>query len=185
MQRKQNRSLAARLSRSVHDAFDAIQIMPSDAPVAATKPFKIPRSTMIVIYNQQREVLLIERADRPGYWQSVTGSQEEGESLIETATREVMEETGIDVSRHQLTDWRQEHVYEIFPIWRHRYAPDVTHNTEHVFGLQVNERVPVRLHPREHLQYVWLSVAQAAPLCFSWSNREAVLSLPMRVRAEA
>jgi len=159
--------------------------MPTDAPVEATKPFKIPRSTMIVIYNQQLEVLLIERADRPGYWQSVTGSQDEGESLIETAAREVLEETGIDVSRHQLTDWRQEHVYEIFPIWRHRYAPDVTQNTEHVFGLRVNGRVPVQLHPREHLQYVWLCVDQAAPLCFSWSNRQAILSLPAWVRGEA
>lgn len=139
---------------------------------------------MIVIYNDLHEVLLIERADRPGYWQSVTGSQDEGETLVETATREVREETGIDVTRYLLTDWQQQHVYEIFPIWRHRYAPDVTHNTEHVFGLRVNQRVPVQLHPREHLQYVWLSVDQAAPLCFSWSNREAILSLPSRLRSE-
>ncbi|MFM7459643.1 MAG: NUDIX domain-containing protein, partial [Burkholderiales bacterium] len=72
----------------------------------STKPYKIPRSTLIVIYNEQMEVLLIERADRPGYWQSVTGSQDEGESLLETATREVMEETGIDVSSHALADWQ-------------------------------------------------------------------------------
>lgn len=155
--------------------------MTTARPVAVTKPFKIPRSTMIVIYNHQLEVLLIERADHPGFWQSVTGSQDEGESLIETAKREVMEETGIDVARHLLTDWQQQNVYEIFPIWRHRYAPDVTHNTEHVFGLRVDGRVPVRLSPREHLQHVWLPVDKAAPLCFSCSNREAILSLPTRL----
>ena len=156
--------------------------MPTDARLAATKPFKIPRSTMIVIYNDLHEVLLLERADRPGYWQSVTGSQDAGETLVETATREVMEETAIDVSCHLLTDWQQENVYEIFPIWRHRYAPDVTHNTEHVFGLRVAGRVPVRLSQHEHLQHVWLSVEQAAPLCFSWSNRDAILSLPARFK---
>jgi dATP pyrophosphohydrolase len=144
------------------------------------KPFKIPRSTMIVIYNEAMEVLLIERADPPGYWQSVTGSQDEGETLLQTATREVMEETGINVADHVLTDWQTENVYEIFPIWRHRYAPGVTHNTEHVFGLRVRGRIPIKLSPREHLQYVWLPIEKAAPLCFSWSNRDAILSLSER-----
>jgi dihydroneopterin triphosphate diphosphatase len=147
---------------------------------AMTKPYKIPRSTMIVIHNDALEVLLIERTDHAGYWQSVTGSQDEGESLFETATREVMEETGIDVRAHTLTDWKVENVYEIYAIWRHRYAPNVTHNTEHVFGLAVSGRVPIKLNPREHLQHVWLPVEKAAPLCFSWSNREAILSLPAR-----
>jgi dihydroneopterin triphosphate diphosphatase len=142
-----------------------------------TQPYKIPRSTLIVIYNDIREVLLIERADHPGYWQSVTGSQDEGETLIETATREVMEETGIDARRYQLTDWQQQSAYEIYAIWRHRYAPGVTHNTEHVFGLRVTGRVPVTLAPREHLQHVWLPIDKAAAMCFSATNREAILSL--------
>jgi dihydroneopterin triphosphate diphosphatase len=150
-------------------------------PPQASKPYKIPRSTLIVIYNDAAEVLLIERADHPGYWQSVTGSQDEGETLLETASREVMEETGIDVSQHVLTDWQMHNAYEIYPIWRHRYAPDVTHNTEHIFGLAVKNRVPIRLSPREHLQHVWLPIEKAAPLCFSWTNREAILSLPTRL----
>ncbi|MFN5541301.1 MAG: dihydroneopterin triphosphate diphosphatase [Betaproteobacteria bacterium] len=160
--------------------------MPNEIPATSLaqlreKPYKIPRSTMIVIYNHWLEVLLIERADHPGYWQSVTGSQDEGEALLQTAIREVMEETGIDASLYQLTDWQKENVYEIYPIWRHRYAPDVTHNTEHVFGLVVPGRVAVTLSPREHLQHVWLPVEKAASLCFSWSNREAILSLPERM----
>ena len=145
-------------------------------------PFKIPRSTLVVIHTAKQEVLLIERADRPGYWQSVTGSQEAGESLAQTATREVKEETGIDATLSGLTlaDWQQKNVYEIYPIWRHRYAPGITHNTEHVFGLQLPDRMSVRLNAGEHLQYVWLPVEKAASLCFSTSNRDAILELPRR-----
>jgi dihydroneopterin triphosphate diphosphatase len=175
-QLKQNSSLAARYLILSHDAFELNPIMPTPL----TKPYKIPRSTMIVVYNEHMEVLLIERADRPGYWQSVTGSQDEGESLLDTAKREVMEETGIDAGGHELTDWQIENVYEIYPIWRHRYAPGVTHNTEHVFGLRVQGRVAVTLSANEHLQYVWLPVELGAPLCFSPTNRDAILSLPRR-----
>jgi dihydroneopterin triphosphate diphosphatase len=146
-----------------------------------TKPYKIPRSTLIVIYTPLLEVLLIERADRVGYWQSVTGSQDEGETLAETAAREVGEETGLIARDYQLTDWQQKNVYEIFPIWRHRYAPGVTENVEHVFGLQVPARVPIMLAPREHLQHVWLPYDKAAALCFSPTNRDAILSLPGRL----
>ena len=147
------------------------------------KPYKIPRSTLVVIHTAKFEVLLIERADHPGYWQSVTGSQEDGETLAQTAVREVMEETGIDIARAglHLVDWQEKNVYEIYPIWLHRYAPGTTHNTEHVFGLQLPDRVNVRLSLREHLQSVWLPVEKAAPLCFSTSNREAILDLPRRV----
>ena len=152
--------------------------MSAESSLVVPKRFKTPCSTLVVIYNDQLEVLLMERADHPGFWQSVTGSQEQGESLMATASREVLEETGIDVACYQLTDWQRHNAYEIYAIWRHRYAPDVTHNTEHVFGLRLPGRVPVRLNAGEHLQYVWLPVDKAAPLCFSWSNRDAILALP-------
>jgi dATP pyrophosphohydrolase len=144
------------------------------------KPFKIPRSTLVVIYTPQLEVLLIERADHPGYWQSVTGSQDEGETLAQTAVREIGEETGIDAAQYVLQDWQRHSVYEIYRMWRHRYAPGVTHNTEHVFSLEVGDRVPVTLAPREHIQHVWLPYEKAASLCFSHTNREAILELPAR-----
>jgi len=149
----------------------------------SAKPYKIPVSTLIVIYTPEREVLLIERSDHPGYWQSVTGSQDAGETLAETAAREVSEETGIDATRYALTDWQKQNVYEIYPIWRHRYAPGVSHNTEHVFGLLVPGRVPVTVNPREHLQAVWLPYDKAAAMCFSWSNREAILQVPAKLAA--
>ena len=149
------------------------------------KPYKIPRSTLIVIYTVKQEVLLIERADRPGYWQSVTGSQEIGESIDATATREVSEESGIDATQYDLENWQKQNVYEIFPIWRHRYAPDVTHNTEHVFGLCLPDRAPIVLNSREHLQHVWLDFDKAAALCFSYTNHDAVLDVPRRLAARS
>ena len=143
------------------------------APAAA----KIPRSVLVVVHTPALDVLLIERADKPGFWQSVTGSLDrEDEALESTARREVQEETGI--TGGTLRDWGLENVYEIYPVWRHRYAPGVTHNTEHVFGLTVPAGTPVTLAPREHLQFVWLPWQEAADRCFSPSNAEAVLHLP-------
>ena len=141
------------------------------------RPPKIPRSVLVVIHTAALDVLLIERADHPGYWQSVTGSLDhEDEALDATARREVFEETGI--SGGQLRDWGLRNVYEIYPVWRHRYAGGVTHNTEHVFGLQVPAGTPVALQPREHLAYAWLPWREAADRCFSPSNAEAILQLP-------
>ena len=147
-------------------------------------PHKLPVSTLIVVYTPDLHVLLIERADAPGYWQSVTGSQEPGETLAATATRELAEETGIDAGCYDgVRDWKMSNVYEIYPRWRYRYAPGVTHNTEHVFGLEVPEPLPVVLEPREHRAYAWLPFAAAAAKCFSWSNRDAILRLPEIVAA--
>ncbi|HET7731603.1 MAG TPA: dihydroneopterin triphosphate diphosphatase [Usitatibacter sp.] len=140
--------------------------------------YKVPVSTLIVIHTAALDVLLLERADRPGYWQSVTGSRHPGESLRDTAIREVAEETGIDASRYPLREWNLQNVFEIYSVWRHRYAPGVTHNTEHVFGLELPERVPVTLSPREHLRHEWLPWREAAERVFSWSNRKAILMLP-------
>jgi dihydroneopterin triphosphate diphosphatase len=141
---------------------------------------KLPVSTLVVIHTPALEVLLLERADHPGFWQSVTGSQEEGETLAGTAAREVAEETGLDAGRFELSDWNLRNVYEIYPIWRHRYAPGVTHNSEYVFGLQVPGPLPVTVAPNEHLAALWLPWQDAAQRVFSWSNRKAILMLPER-----
>ncbi|HEY8607194.1 MAG TPA: dihydroneopterin triphosphate diphosphatase [Noviherbaspirillum sp.] len=157
------------------------------------KPYKIPESVLVVIHSPQLDVLLLERADRPGFWQSVTGSRDSGEEALEqTAVREVFEETGIRiadetstevsgsnrVSRHHLVNWQLSNIYEIYPVWRHRYAPGVTKNTEHVFGLCVPRDIPVLLAPREHTAFRWLPWREAADQCFSPSNAEAILQLP-------
>lgn len=143
------------------------------------RPFKIPQSVLVVIHTPALDVLLINRADAPDFWQSVTGSKDrEDEPLELTAVREVAEETGIDARAGVLTDWDLENVYEIYPRWRHRYAPGISHNTEHVFGLQVPAGTPVVLNPREHTGYRWLPWRAAADACFSPSNAEAILLLP-------
>ena len=139
--------------------------------------FKIPISVLVVVYTPQLQVLLLERADHPGYWQSVTGSQNEGETLEQTAIREVLEETGLDARHYRLSDWHLHNEYEIFPEWRWRYAPGVSHNTEHVFGLLVSEPVEVHTAPREHLGFMWLPWNEAAQRCFSWSNAAAIRKL--------
>ena len=152
--------------------------------VATEKPFKIPESVLVIIHTADLQVLLIERADHPGYWQGVTGSKDEfDEPLSTTAAREVAEETGIVVGcaavpGANLRDWNLRNVYEIYPVWRHRYAPGVTRNTEHVFGLRVPRDIAVTLAPREHLRHEWLDWKAAADRCFSPSNAQAVLQLP-------
>ncbi len=142
-----------------------------------SKPFKIPVSVLVVIHTPDQQILLLERADHPGWWQSVTGSQNPGETLVETAAREVLEETGLDVHGHKLVDWGYSNLYEIYDCYRHRYPPEVTHNTEHVFSLEVPEPLPVALAPREHLNFLWLPVEEAAGKCFSPSNAEAIRRL--------
>jgi dATP pyrophosphohydrolase len=142
---------------------------------------KIPVSVLVVIYTADGQVLLMERADAPGFWQSVTGSQDAGETLEQTAIREVREETGLDATQFELAPWDLSTRYEIYERWRHRYAPGVTHNTEHVFGLKLPAPRAVTLAPREHLRYLWLPWAEAAQRCFSSSNAEAIRLLPARL----
>lgn len=148
--------------------------------VMRSPAYKIPESVLVVIYTIEAEVLLIRRADA-GNWQSVTGSKDfEQETWHQTACREVMEETGLLAthSEHELTDWALENIYEIYPAWRHRYAPHVSHNKERVFGLQLPRPLPIQLSPSEHTAYQWLPWKEAADACFSPSNAEAILMLP-------
>ena len=142
---------------------------------------KIPVSTLVVIHTDDLQVLLLERVDHPGYWQSVTGSKNGGETLSQTAKREVAEETGLNTDRYQLTNWHLQNEYEIYQEWRWRYAPGVTHNTEHVFSLQLPELEPITIAKCEHLGFIWLPWDQAVKKVFSPSNALAIQSLPARI----
>jgi dATP pyrophosphohydrolase len=140
--------------------------------------FKIPESVLVVIHTPALEVLLLERADHPGFWQSVTGSlAQPDEPLAHACAREVREETGYDAPPAAFDDWGLTHRYAIYPHWRHRYAPGVTHNTEHVFGLRVAHRFEPRVDPREHTAWRWLPWRDAADACFSWTNAQAIRRL--------
>lgn len=141
--------------------------------------FKIPESVLVVIHTPALDVLLIERTGHPGFWQSVTGSKDdEGESLFDTARREVHEETGIQVDAGRFMDWAVSNVYDIYPAWQHRYAPGVTRNTEHVFSLCLPAQTHITLSPAEHTAFQWLPYRVAADVCYSPSNAEAILMLP-------
>jgi len=139
---------------------------------------KLPVSVLVVVHTEQLEVLLLERASRAGFWQSVTGSLDRlDEPLALAAAREAREETGIDAESGTLSRWPLANTFEIYERWRHRFAPGVTHNIEHVFGLKLARRLPVTLAPDEHVAFRWLPWREAASQCFSWSNRDAILLL--------
>jgi dATP pyrophosphohydrolase len=139
--------------------------------------FKTPVSVLVLIHTSDLQVLLLERADKPGFWQSVTGSLEPGETPMQAAIREVSEETGLNAGKYMLADWHYSNQYEIYPHWRHRYAPGVTHNTEHAFGLELPAPQPVTLSPVEHVRYEWMDWRHAAPRVFSWTNVVALRKL--------
>lgn len=146
---------------------------------------KLPVSVLVAIHTPDLRFLLLERADHPGWWQSVTGSQEPGEALEETARREVLEETGLEAARYRLRDLGYSNVYEIYDCYRHRYAPGTRHNTEHVFSLELPAPLPARTAPAEHLAYRWLPWREAAAACFSPSNAEAIRRIARDSRAAA
>jgi dATP pyrophosphohydrolase len=142
--------------------------------------YKTPVSALVVIHTSDLQVLLLERADRRNFWQSVTGSIEAGETPREAAMREVYEETGLVAADYRFSDWQMSNVYEIYPHWRHRYAPGVTHNEEHLFGLELPGPLPVKLADAEHVRYEWLDWRQAAIRVFSWTNVVALRKLGER-----
>lgn len=154
---------------------------PTSVPAAAGRSPKIPVSVLVVIHTDDGQVLLLERADRPGFWQSVTGSLDAPDEAPAVAgARELREETGLDVGDGRFYGLDIQNRYEIYAHWRHRYAPGVTHNTEHVFALALSGPREVRLAPREHLRSEWLDWESAAGRCFSPSNAEAIRLLAQR-----
>jgi len=139
--------------------------------------FKIPVSALVLIHTCDLQVLIMERADRVGFWQSVTGSIEANETPQQAAIREVKEETGLDALAYDFKDWQMSNVYEIYPHWRHRYAPEVVKNREYLFGLTLPNILPIQLAPNEHVRYEWVDWREAATRVFSWTNVDALKKL--------
>ena len=142
--------------------------------------FKNPISALVLIHTYDLQVLIMERADKAGYWQSVTGSLEAGETPKQAAMREALEETGLDANLYDLQDWQASNTYEIYPHWRHRYSPGVVENIEHLFGLELPQALPITLAPDEHTRYEWVDWREAANRVFSWTNIDALKRLGAR-----
>lgn len=149
------------------------------------RPYKRPESVLVVVYTGSGKVLLLRRADHPEFWQSITGSMEWDDATpVATAVRELREETGIQVTAPQLRDWHLQQRYVLFPQWRHKYAPEVSENTEHFFSLELAQEIPIVVSPKEHCEYLWVPFEQALEQVFSWTNRDALRML-MQARADA
>ena len=142
--------------------------------------FKTPVSALVLIHTANLQVLIIERADKAGFWQSVTGSLEAGETPRQAAIREVLEETGLDATQYDLQDWQASNTYDIYPHWRYRYAPGITTNVEHLFALELPKEIAISLAPEEHVQYEWVDWREAAKRVFSWTNVDALKRLGER-----
>jgi dATP pyrophosphohydrolase len=134
--------------------------------------YKRPESVLVVIHTRAGEVLLLERVRPRGFWQSVTGSLEWGESASAAAAREVLEETGLRAGH--LAALGRTVRFRIVPPWRSRYAPAARFNTEHWFRLELPGRRLIRRRPEEHRQHRWLPAAAAARRVTSWTNRDAI-----------
>ncbi len=138
---------------------------------------KVPVSALVLIHTADLDVLIMERADKAGFWQSVTGSIEADETPYDAAVREVKEETGLDALAFDFQDWQVNNTYEIYPHWRYRYADGVTENVEHQFGLLLPKAQAVTLAPNEHVRYEWVNWRKAAQRVFSWTNVDALQRL--------
>ena len=144
---------------------------------------KIPESVLVLIHDNYLNVLLLERADREGFWQSVTGSLDHpSEDLFTAAKRELLEETGIETKDENWLNWNLSRKFKIFSHWRDRYDKDVEFNTEHIFSVCIEKQINVTLSPREHKRFDWLPYVSAAEKCFSWTNSLAIKELPERLK---
>ena len=136
---------------------------------------KIPISVLIIVYTKNKDILLLNKKGKDSMWQSITGSLQINEKPLDAAKRELFEETGI-VSNN-IIDCKKEHIFEIYEMWRHKYEDGITHNTEHVFKLELDDIIDIKLDSDEHDSFEWVTRVKAAEKVFSHTNRQAIFDL--------
>ncbi|MEL0102657.1 MAG: dihydroneopterin triphosphate diphosphatase [Gammaproteobacteria bacterium] len=136
---------------------------------------KIPISVLVLIYTKNKDILILKKNNDKDMWQSVTGSINDGESVDDAAKREVYEETGLNADN--IINCNKQYIFEIYEMWRYKYDDNVTHNTEHVFLLELDERKDIVIDKEEHVSYEWTSRVKAAEKVFSHTNRQAIFDL--------
>jgi len=136
---------------------------------------KIPKSVLVIVYSKDKKVLLLKKKHNENMWQSVTGSLHIDENPSQAAKRELYEETGINSDN--IIDCGKQYIFEIYDMWKHKYEDGVTHNTEHVFKLELENIIDIKIDKAEHDSYQWVSRVKAAEKVFSHTNRQAIFDL--------
>lgn len=128
------------------------------------------------MYTDNRDILLLERTQPFTFWQSVTGSLEEDESVADAAQRELLEETGL-TREVKLIDTGIERTFSIDPRWRDRYAAGINENVEYEWHYRLPAMVDIKLDNNEHSAYRWFDLDDAIDTVWSWTNKEALQAL--------
>jgi dATP pyrophosphohydrolase len=138
--------------------------------------YRHPVSVLVLVHTDAGLALLLRRIQPFDFWQSITGSLQGDENHAEAAARELLEETGLS-DQGVLAYSGVSRQFVIDPRWRQRFAPGVVENIEFEWRYLLPAPVAITLSPSEHSEYCWLPVKAAAEKVWSWTNRDALLSL--------
>ena len=138
------------------------------------------RLVKILVHDSDRILLLHRRAERGNFWQPVTGSIEEGELPLETARRELVEETGHPGDPRPL-DLEQSFLIESAYLAAKHDGPIIA--SEINFASTLDSRLPIKLDPEEHDGHGWFTFAEAYEKIRWTDDREALERLESQVPA--
>ncbi|MBN1138862.1 MAG: NUDIX pyrophosphatase [Anaerolineae bacterium] len=142
-------------------------------------PFNVAVYPYRAVGSGEFEYALLKRADA-GFWQGVSGGGEGGETPLEAARRETLEETGIPSD----STFLQLDTVEPIPVIEFRasslWGEDIYVIPQYWFGVLVTGRT--LLLSREHSEYRWLRYEQARALLKYDGNKTALWELNQRLR---
>lgn len=136
---------------------------------------ELPIKTQGIIFKRENNVikyLLLKRTKGDGgFWQPMTGTLNDGESLEECLIREMEEETGI-----------KEYAQIIKNVDKFEWIkPEKGTMIEYVFGIEVDKDVEVKISD-EHDAYIWCSFDEALKKLEKINNRNSFTTLDEKLR---